>query len=292
MQQPHVFNPYIIDTRHGTIHSQAKLHERMCMWYELELIPESSEDSGVITLDNFIPLKVGTLMFRKPGDIVKGIAPVSYSYIAIIFDTIFDQAMTPYYAMGDDCSGDAIGKEFFDAFYKIDRDFSFINEIPSVIEIEDFNLIYDMMLKCSRLCESKVQNYQIMAKTLLLQILIRIHKAVGLNDQKNLASTKSSAVVRIIEYMRNNYMKPITLDTIAQQVSMSREYICRLFKSDTGMPPMAYLQHIRIFNAKSMLLTTHLTIEEIAAACGYENVNYFYSVFKKACGTTPSQYRK
>lgn len=291
MRAPQAFNPYIIDTRHGVIHGQHDLNERMCLWYELELIPESSEDSGVITLDQFIPLSAGTIMFRKPGDIVKGIAPDSYNYIAIIFDAIYDPGLENFYAMGDDCSGDAIDKEYFNAFFKNSRDFAFLNEIPSVTHFEDDSDIHEMMIECIHHCESRQRDYQIYAKSLLMQMLIKVHGNPGYSGEKH-AAPKSAAVLSTIEFMRLNFMKPLTLDMLAQQASMSREYFCRLFKSNTGMPPMAYLQHIRIFSAKSMLLTTSLTMEEVASACGYENVNYFYSVFRKACGMTPSQYRR
>lgn len=286
------FNPYIIQASHGTVNDQKQLHKRMCMWYELELIPESSEDSGVMTLDEFIPLRAGTVMLRRPGDIVQGIAPVSYNYINIRFDPVYTASLMPYYEMGDNCSGEAIGIDFFEGYYKSSRNFPFLNEIPFVMHLDNFSDIHDLMLECTRALEKNHRDSQIYAKALLLEILIKLKNRSAIPVRSTDSHAKSAAVVRMIEYMRNNYMKPITLDTIAQQVSMSREYICRLFKSDTGMPPMAYLQHIRIFNAKSMLLTTSLTVEEIAAACGYENVNYFYSVFKKACGVTPSQYRK
>lgn len=287
MRKAQDFNPYIIDVVHGTIESQEMLKNRMVMWYELELCTDASDGAGIIMLDQFIPLTPGTLMLRHPSYVVQGVA--KYSYIAIRFDSIYDPSLEYYYNQGDDCMGYGFDKDFLREFYKNSRDFSFLMEIPSVVRLQNDSEISALMMECLRHGDRTQRDFQIYVKSLLLQLLIKVHDIFCGQPQM---LPKSAAVVSSMEFMRSNYMKPLTLDTIAQQVSMSREYFCRLFKSNTGDPPMAYLQHIRIFNAKRLLLTTSMTIEEIASACGYENVNYFYAVFRKACGMTPTQYRK
>ena len=55
---------------------------------------------------------------------------------------------------------------------------------------------------------------------------------------------------------------------------------------------MSYIIRRRIDEAQSLLLTTNLTITAIAMECGYNNSNYFQSVFKNIVGMTPGKYRK
>jgi AraC-like DNA-binding protein len=286
VKNAHEFNPYVIEITHGTIESQEMLKNRMVMWYELELCTEASEGAGIIMLDQFIPLSPCTLMFRHPSYVAQGVG--KFSFIAIRFDAIYDPSLEKYYIRGDDCMGQGFDKKFLNEFYKNSRDFPFLMEIPPVVHLKNDSEISALMMEFLRLKDSQHRDFQIYAKSLLMQLLIKAHDSFLGQPQ---VLPKSAAVVSSMEFMRSNYMKPLTLDMIAQQVSMSREYFCRLFKSNTGDPPMAYLQHIRIFNAKRLLLTTSMTIEEVAGACGYENVNYFYSVFRKACGVTPTQYR-
>ena len=73
---------------------------------------------------------------------------------------------------------------------------------------------------------------------------------------------------------------------------MSREYFCRLFKKHVGKTPIQYLTSLRMFHAKHFLIMDRESMEEIAMRCGFPNVNYFYMVFRKNTGTTPTLYRR
>ena len=65
-----------------------------------------------------------------------------------------------------------------------------------------------------------------------------------------------------------------------------------LFKSEIGVNFLAYLTNIRMEKAKKLLLSTSLSITEIAQQCGYGDYRVFTKVFKKTEGSTPSQYRR
>ena len=53
-----------------------------------------------------------------------------------------------------------------------------------------------------------------------------------------------------------------------------------------------YVNHIRIEKAKDMLMNTNRKASEISASVGYDNTNYFYRIFKKITGVSPTMYRK
>ena len=64
------------------------------------------------------------------------------------------------------------------------------------------------------------------------------------------------------------------------------------FKKQMGMSPTKYIIKLRTDNAKELLRSTNLTIREIGAICGYDDVNFFRKTFKKEVGISPSEYRK
>ena len=98
--------------------------------------------------------------------------------------------------------------------------------------------------------------------------------------------------VRIKEYIDAHYLEDLKLPEIASALHINPYYLSHTFKDLTGSSPMSYIIQRRIDEAQSLLLTTNLTITAIAMECGYNNSNYFQSVFKNIVGMTPGKYRK
>lgn len=73
---------------------------------------------------------------------------------------------------------------------------------------------------------------------------------------------------------------------------MNSQYISQLFKSEIGVGFLSYLTNIRMERAKKLLLSTSLSIAEVAEQSGYGDYRVFTKVFKKAEGSTTSQFRR
>jgi AraC-like DNA-binding protein len=73
---------------------------------------------------------------------------------------------------------------------------------------------------------------------------------------------------------------------------MSEPNFFKVFKHQYGITPVEYINQQRIHLATKLLHNTQYPISDICFACGYNNLNYFLKVFKKAMGTTPMTYRK
>ena len=83
-----------------------------------------------------------------------------------------------------------------------------------------------------------------------------------------------------------------SLDEMAERVNISASHLGRLFRSQTGLPPKAYLQHLRLEHAARLLRETFLTIKQIRLHIGYTDKTMFIKTFKTKYGTTPNEYRK
>ncbi|OON85691.1 hypothetical protein BXO88_11435 [Oribacterium sp. C9] len=102
----------------------------------------------------------------------------------------------------------------------------------------------------------------------------------------------SSLVLSVRYLMENEYEKALTLEDIAEELSLSPSHIVHRFKRETGTTPMAYLNFVRMKKAAEALTKTSMSIQEIAAEVGILDSNYFVKCFKKVYGVTPSGYRK
>lgn len=78
---------------------------------------------------------------------------------------------------------------------------------------------------------------------------------------------------------------------IAEQLDMSPSYLNRQFRSSTGMSINDAIQHVRIDKACKLLRQSDDPVEQVAKQAGYQNIKYFFVLFKKYTGKTPSQFR-
>lgn len=103
--------------------------------------------------------------------------------------------------------------------------------------------------------------------------------------------TDNSSLNEILEYINDNYGKPIELEECAKQFHISSNYISRMFKKYTKVSFITYINCLRIKKALELLKETDLPIKEVAYKVGYNNLNYFYKNFKTFTGTTPKMYK-
>ena len=90
----------------------------------------------------------------------------------------------------------------------------------------------------------------------------------------------------------NYYTTDLNLDEVADAVGLSKYHLCREFDHLYGISPGKYLANLRLQKSCALLLQSRQhTIAEIASLVGFSNDNYFCKVFRKAFGTTPTQYR-
>jgi AraC-like DNA-binding protein len=99
-------------------------------------------------------------------------------------------------------------------------------------------------------------------------------------------------VCAVIDFMKANLHRAITLPELAGAVNLSPRYFSQLFKIETGIAPGEYLIRLRIEKAAELLTTTFLSVKQVMAAVGYDNKSNFGRCFRKYFGVTPSEYRK
>lgn len=102
----------------------------------------------------------------------------------------------------------------------------------------------------------------------------------------------SVMTVRILDYLRENYQKKLSLQDVSGYMGISVSNICRLLKTDTGETFVTLLNKIRIQEAIRMLRSGEYRVYEIAEIVGFGNYAYFYQLFKKETGCSPTKFEK
>lgn len=97
--------------------------------------------------------------------------------------------------------------------------------------------------------------------------------------------------IQLYDYINNNY-QTVTLNRVANYFHFSPAHISRFLKKTTGKSFIKIVQEKRLSAADHLLRRTDMSVSEIAYECGYQNVSFFYRIFKKEYGSTPHEYRK
>lgn len=97
-------------------------------------------------------------------------------------------------------------------------------------------------------------------------------------------------IEKAIRYIRENLSEDITVDRLATLAGFSKYYFLREFKRVTSYTVVTYVNLARIERSKELLAQGDMTVSEIAAACGYNNLSYFSKTFRAHTGLTPSEY--
>ncbi|MGL6199419.1 MAG: AraC family transcriptional regulator [Lachnospiraceae bacterium] len=128
---------------------------------------------------------------------------------------------------------------------------------------------------------------------LLCAAMISVITQLGNFRYANSGSEKENQfAMSVIRYLDDQYTQDITLEMISDKFGCSPSYISHTFKKAMGESPIQYIIRRRVGLAQSLLISSDLTATEIAARVGYDNSNYFTSLFLKIVGVTPISYRK
>jgi len=270
---------------------------RRVLDYEMEYILESS---GSERIDDVVhPVHKGDIVFRRPGQITQGIMP--YKCYTIIFELsgrILPRPDPYTLALADQAS--TRGWELQPNYQS-----RFLDVIPSLFKAgagDIYRTLFDSVLKHYI---SPGEGSELLSKACILQILFQMHTEVvdplrrqvvaPQGGSTQLLNGDGSARYRKLEavlaYMRRNFKRKLPLQELAQIASLSPAWLHRIFSETMSETPLDHLNRLRMESARELLATSDLSASAVALECGFENVPYFFTLFKRSSGETPAQFR-
>ncbi len=127
---------------------------------------------------------------------------------------------------------------------------------------------------------------------LLAEILIFLNGSTSQTDTIEAAALSGGLTAAIIEYIKAQYKDIASIDEIAEHFHITKYYLCRLFKKNTGITIMEYIHTLKTKCAKMLLSKDpKKSVTEIALESGFNSPIYMSRLFKKYTGLTPSEFR-
>ncbi len=152
------------------------------------------------------------------------------------------------------------------------------------------NTFHKMILEQNK----KEKNHRTYLRILLVEILLFLNRITDKASSQIIEYPDETheLISNITKYINKNYQQNINLKLLADNFSISRFYLCRIFKEITGFTFTEYLNNVRIKQSHEILKNTDIKVTQIAGKVGYNTISQFYRMFKKITKTTPMEYRK
>ena len=157
-------------------------------------------------------------------------------------------------------------------------------EVYKISDAEKYRRLFVKALKIRLENSSGVQYRE---NSVLYEILGELSRDFGL------LNTKKNYIAESAEYMKQNFFNPeLSIDNLAKRANVSPAQYRRKFRQLYEKSPKQYLDSLRFNYAKSLLETGYFSQKEIAFRCGFSNVEYFRTAFKKETGKSVKGYLK
>lgn len=144
--------------------------------------------------------------------------------------------------------------------------------------------IYDLASSSDYIRDMRINEKLGMLLTLLME--------QSWHPESKTVSRKRLELVEIKNYLDEHYTEKIVLDDLSEKYYINKYYLTKIFKETYGSTINGYIIAKRITRAKQLLRFTDMTVDEIGAAVGMGDANYFSRTFRKVEGISPREYRK
>lgn len=162
-------------------------------------------------------------------------------------------------------------------------------------EVENTPHFLESLLAMSTLFEERSDGYELLFTARFydfLYALYKYHSCWTVSRSNDTTGRDLKRITDIVEWTRENFRQPLTLDDAADCLGISREYFCRIFKKYTGQTYLEYLCSTRTMHLYDDLKTSDLSIPLLMEQNGLTNYKTFIRTFKDLYGTTPQKVRQ
>jgi|GEM_PF-2381654 len=165
-------------------------------------------------------------------------------------------------------------------------------------KLTELVLLYHQYLKSLNRSSNDILNASLREEFRTIRHVGQFHhwllRVVGetLRSLRHDADRRTQAVIEEVKkYIQENLELELSLNAVADQVILNPNYLSRLFKDETGVNFVDYVNMMRIEASKTLILQNKLTIEEISRRVGFNSSTYFIKKFKETVGMTPRIYK-
>jgi len=157
-----------------------------------------------------------------------------------------------------------------------------------VMEDVSEELVFPYIDKVSQELSSHLEGYESRCSLLIYQLLL----GLSIESDRRKRADFNPSIDAVINYIKENYVRPLPLKDIIEQTNYSKNHLERMFKMKMNMTIQEYIFYLRLTRSEELLVSTDLTLKEIAEQVGLSEYRSLYHMYRNALGITPEEYRR
>ena len=166
-------------------------------------------------------------------------------------------------------------------------------DIPTFLKPDKIDTYKKIFKKLYKYYENSTQIDNVILQSLVLELIYKLYNAAKLQgNTKVLKGGNYEIINNAISYINQNLQNPLTLEELSEYAGFSSIYFHNLFKASAGLTLHQYVEEVRIKKASTLLVTTDMSLSQIATECGFSSQSYFNFAFKRKTNMTPREYAK
>ncbi len=241
------------------IKNRAVSQNRKTTMFEIEL---PMEDGGISYIDDTShPISDSVVICAKPGQLRHTRLPFRCYYIHLIVNE------------GQLCE--------------------LLSSLPNYVEFDEAHEVRELFLSLCKYYHTGLPEDNLMLQSLILHLVYLLSQRTA--HDRMLPNPKHNnrvVIEQTLSYINKNLSEELTLEKISEQANFSPIYFHKLFKASTGKNLHEYVEEQRLQKAIELLISTEMTLTQIAYECGFSSQSYFSYAFKKKMKLTPREYTK
>ena len=167
-----------------------------------------------------------------------------------------------------------------------------LSALPNYIDFSDTDHIKEIFISLCEYWNTGIKSDDILLQSLILKLVYILNQ--NATHMMKLTSKRNNhqVISKTLEYINNHLSDELTLERLAGIANFNKTYFHKVFKASTGKTLHEYIEDQRIKKSVNLLISTNMTLTEIAYECGFSSQSYFSYAFKRRMGLTPRNYAK
>lgn len=167
-----------------------------------------------------------------------------------------------------------------------------LGDHPPIVDLDDHSVVPPLIKQILHYFHQRPERWKGLTEMLFLAVLEELEASLLMRAEQALKVSVPAQIANVLQYIEDHLQESITVECLVDMTGWSHEHFTRVFQRCLGYTPKQWMNKRKVELSAQLLLHSSDNVKEIAYRVGYQDVYYFYRLFRKWMGLTTTEYRR